>query len=315
MNEPRISVDDLRVFLAVARTQNVTAAAAAIHLSQPAASRALGRLEHEMGTRLFDRPGQRVRLNAFGQLLVERAQRIVAEVDEARTAIARLQDPRGGLVRVGFLASLGTWLVPRVLSELRRLAPAAEPVLRQGPFDAVAALLERGDVDLLLTSPRPRTRSSMNWHPLGREPLELVVPPGHPLARRSAVRLAEVATEPFIVFSAATEFRSISDGLCHRAGFSPRAVLETDEVATARALVDAGLGVAILPARNPPLAVAPPALAIADRGASRPYGVAWMAGRSLPPSAEALRAGIVSSTRDGLLGVERPLAEGSRRGR
>ena len=288
MIDSRISIDDLAVFLAVAEDEHITAAAARLHRSQPAVTRAVGRVERRCGVRLFDRPGQRVRLNVFGRALVEHAQRIVAGFDAAAADIGSLLDPAGGPVRLGFLSSLGTWLVPGLIRSFREVTPSAQFVLRQGPFDSVAALLQNGEVDLLLTSPRPRL-GSIGWRRLGEERLELAVPAEHRLADRRRVRLTEVADEPFIVLGPTTEFRSISDRLCRRAGFSPTIALETDEVTTARALVAAGFGVAILPPLHHPSNAAPRTIGIAAAGASRPFGLAWIAGRRLPAMAEALR--------------------------
>jgi LysR family transcriptional activator of glutamate synthase operon len=288
MIDPRVSIADLRVFLAVAETEHVTAAAAKVHLSQPAVTRAVGRLEHQLGARLFDRPGQRVRLNAIGRLMVGHAQQIVADFEAARADLSRLLDPDTGPLRLGFLGSLGTWLVPDVIRSFRQIAPAAELVLRQGTFDLVAELLRSGEIDLLLTSPRPRLRIPISWQPLGVERLELAVPPGHHLAARRRLRLAEAADEPFVVLGEATEFRSVSDRLCRRAGFTPKVVLETDEVATARALVAAGLGVAILPMPHHLNPAALPAPVITDPGAERLHGLAWITRRRLPGTARAL---------------------------
>jgi DNA-binding transcriptional LysR family regulator len=289
MIDPRISIDDLAVFLAVAEDEHITAAAARLHRSQPAVTRAVGRVEHRCGVRLFDRPGQRVRLNVFGQVLVEHARRIVSGFDAAASEIGSLLDPAGGSIRLGFLSSLGTWLVPDLIRSFREVTPSAEFVLRQGPFDPVAALLQDGEIDLLLTSPRPRL-GAIGWRRLGEERLELAVPAEHRLADLRRVRLSEVAREPFIVLGPTTEFRAISDRLCRKAGFSPTIALETDEVATARALVSAGFGVAILPPLHHPSSDAPPAIAIAAAEASRTFGLAWIAGRRLPAIADALRS-------------------------
>ncbi len=293
MIDPRVNVDDLRVFLAVAETEHVTAAAGKLHLSQPAVTRTVGRLERQFGVALFDRPGQRVKLNAFGRLLVGHAQRIVADFDRARADVARLLDPGGGQVRLGFLASLGTWLVPNVIRSFRQLVPAVDLALRQGIADTVAELLADGEIDLLLTSPAPRLSGPMGWKHLGNEPLELVMPRQHRLATREHVHIAEFASDPFILLDRTTEFRAISDRLCQRAGFAPTVALETDQIATARALVGAGLGVAILPISHDSGNTDPATATIDDAGAIRPFGLAWISGRRLSGTAEALRTWLI----------------------
>jgi LysR substrate binding domain-containing protein len=151
-------------------------------------------------------------------------------------------------------------------------------------------------VDLILTSPRPRPPDQLIWEPLAAERLELVVPPDHPLAARKRIRLPEVAQEPFVALSGVSEFREISDRLCHEAGFSPTVAFEADDVATVRALVGAGLGVAILPALHRPSASdAPATLAIAGQDATRPVGLAWMPGRQLPALADVFRTWLITT--------------------
>lgn len=296
MRSVHVSSDDLRAFLAVAEVEHVTAAAAELRLSQPAVTRAIGRLEEQFGVRLFDRPGHRVRLNAFGRVLAGHAGKIVGRLDAADAEIAALLDPHAGPVRIGFVRSLGTWLVPDLVQSFRAVEPGVVFRLRQGLSEDISGLLESGDVDLILTSTRPRLPSQVNWEPLASERLELVVPPDHPLAAKGRIRLAEAAAEPFVALSASSEFREIIDRLCGEAGFAPEVAFEADDVATVRALVGAGLGVAILPAlHRPPASDAPATLTIAEQDATRPLGLAWMAGRQLPGLAEAFRSWLISA--------------------
>jgi LysR family transcriptional regulator, transcription activator of glutamate synthase operon len=296
MRTVHVSSDDLRAFLAVAEVEHVTAAAAQLRLSQPAVTRAIGRLEEQFGVRLFDRPGHRVRLNAFGRVLAGHAGKIVARLDAADAEITALLDPHAGPVRIGFVRSLGTWLIPDLVRSYRAAEPGVVFRLRQGLSEEITGLLENGDVDLILTSPRPRPSDRVVWEPLASERLELAVPPDHPLAARDQVRLAEVAAEPFVALSGISEFREISDRLCGEAGFSPAVAFEADDVATVRALVGAGLGIAILPAlHQPPASGAPAALAIAEQDATRPLGLAWIAGRQLPGLADAFRVWLISA--------------------
>jgi LysR family transcriptional activator of glutamate synthase operon len=300
MTQLHVSSDDLRAFLAVAEAEHVTAAAARLHLSQPAVTRAIGRLEDQFGVRLFDRPGHRVRLNVFGRVLAGHTAKIVDQLDAASADIARVLDPHAGPVRIGFVRSLGTWLVPDLIQSFKTVEPGVEFQLYQGLSEQVADQLLRGAVDLILISPQPRLPEQVGWELLADERLELAVPPGHRLAARRRIRLAEVAAEPFVAVAQTSEFRELSDRLCREAGFSPAVAFEADDVATVRALVGAGLGIAILPALHQPAASsAPPTLAITAQDATRPIGLAWIAGRRLPAIAEAFRGWLTSSTSRG----------------
>jgi LysR family transcriptional regulator, transcription activator of glutamate synthase operon len=314
MKPAHVGTDDLRAFLAVAQTEHVTAAAARLHVSQPAVTRAIGRLEDQFGVKLFDRPGHRVRLNTFGHVLAGHAGKIVAQLDSASTDIAALLDPHEGPVRIGFVRSLGTWLVPDLIQSFKAVEPGVQFQLHQGLSEQVAGELLRGNTDLILTSPRPRLPEQTGWELLVDERLELAVPPGHRLAARRRVRLAEVAAEPFVALTVTSEFRDLSDRLCREAGFAPSVAFEADDVATVRALVGAGLGIAILPALHQPAASSAPAtVAIAGQNAARPVGLAWIAGRKLPALAETFRAWLVGSGPPAAGWADRRRPPGSRR--
>jgi LysR family transcriptional regulator, transcription activator of glutamate synthase operon len=290
MRISRINIDDLRVFLTVADTEHVTAAAGRLHLSQPAITRALLRLEQQLGVQLFDRPGHRVRLNAYGRSLVTYAGRIVGQLDAAESELAALSDPHAGPVRVGFLPSLGTWLVPDLIRSFRAIEPGVRFVIHQATADHLSQMLGNGEIDMVLTSPRPKLDEPAGWKPLANEQLGLAVPPDHRLATRRRVNLSEASDDPFIAFTPEAGLRQIADRLCRHAGFAPTVAFQSSDVATVRALVRAGFGVAILPSDNPPdRDTSPPMLTITDRGARRQLGLAWLTRRRLPAMAEAFR--------------------------
>nr|WP_275941296.1 LysR family transcriptional regulator [Planosporangium flavigriseum] len=279
----------MRWFLTVADTEHVTAAASDLYLSQPTLSRALARLEREVGTPLFDRDGRRLRLNQYGQILREHTARALAEVDTARQRIDALTDPDTGLVRLSFLHSFGAWLVPDLLRGYRAQAPGVRFALFQDVAEVIAASLREGRTDLALTSPRP-DGDDLAWHPVHRERLCLAVPPDHRLATRRRVALAAVADEPFIMLRADTGLRGITDRLCRAAGFDPAVALDSSDLQTMRALVGAGLGIAVVP--EPHLGDEPNGpvyLPLTDPGAERTIGLCWVAQRPLPAPVAAFR--------------------------
>jgi DNA-binding transcriptional LysR family regulator len=297
-----VNSEDLRVFLAVVANEQVTAAADDLHMPQPTVTRAVARLERELGVRLFDRPGRRIRLNVYGRVLTGYAQRAVAQLDAAQAEIAGMLDRHGGPVRVGFLPSLGTWLVPDLIRAFRVFEPDARFVLRQATSDLIPQLLDENEVDLLFTSQRPDLSEPVGWRPLVEERLELAVPPDHRLAQRKRVHLSEVSQDPFVVLGADSGLRQISDQLCLEAGFRPVIAFESGELATVRALVMAGLGVAILPAvRHPSESGSARQIKIAELSARWPLGMAWCSTRQLPGASDAFRRWVLSEAPAGVL--------------
>lgn len=278
-----MDVDELRWFLTLAGTEHVTDAAAALQVSQPTLSRALARLERELGAPLFDRHGRRLRLNVYGQTLREHAERAVGEIDQARAELADIADPDRGQVRLAFLHSFGAWLVPDLLRGFRTEAPGVRFVLQQGYGEAIVTAVREGRADLAVTSPRP-AGGDLGWHRLQEEKLYLAVPPGHRLAARARVRLASAAAESFIALDPSTELRGLTDALCRRAGFTPAIAFESAELATVRGMVAAGLGVAVSPRPADAGEGGPVYVALADADARRTIGLAWAAGRPQSPA-------------------------------
>jgi len=292
-----VTVEELRWFVAVAEREHVTAAAAELHLSQPALSRALGRVQAHVGVPLFDRRGRNLRLNRYGRIYLERARRALAELDAGGEELAEATGAGGGgTVLLAFLHTLGTWLVPALLRGFGAARPDVALRLDQGSAQEMLERLRAGDLDAVLLSPRPQDRS-IGWHPLATEPLRLAVPPGHRLAQRKRVRLAEVADEPFVAMNGQYSLRRATDALCAAAGFAPRVAFEGDDIGTLRGLVAAGLGVALLPLpHSAGVAIEQPAtphLQVADRGAQRVVGMAWDRSRYRSPATEAFVAWVV----------------------
>jgi LysR family transcriptional regulator, transcription activator of glutamate synthase operon len=271
-----MNVDELRWFVAVAEAGQVTKAAADLHISQPALSRALARMQRQLGVDLFDRDGRNLRLNRYGEVFLAHARRALAELDGGRRAVEEMAGTRSGLVSLGYAPTLSVWLVPALVSEFRA-ENAMKPLV-----DA----LREGSVDLLVT-PRPPD-PTLAWKRLGTERLKLAVPPHHRLATRKRVRLAEAAEEPFVMLKPAYEFRALSEDLCHEAGFEPRNAFEAEDIASVRALVAAGLGVAVVPPLHTP-GPAAPELDLRDKHATRPIGIAWEERRYRSPMTELFR--------------------------
>ncbi|MEZ0050007.1 LysR family transcriptional activator of glutamate synthase operon [Mycobacterium sp. MAA66] len=287
-------LDELQWFVVLAETEHVTEAAADLGITQPTLSRALLRLENRVGAPLFDRVGRRLQLNSVGRIMLEHARRCIAEMAAAQGRIAALLDPDSGLVRLAFLHSTANWFVPDALRRFRVEAPAVRFELFQGASREMAERLYSGQADLAITSPRP-DQVPCTWRVLYIERLCLAVPAEHRLAGRARVRLAEVADETFIALGADFGLRQLTDQLWAESGITPAISFEAMEIPTMEGLVAAGFGVAVVPVPRPgrgdPAVVYLP---ISNTKVKREIGMAWVAGRTLPPAAERF-AGFVTA--------------------
>ena len=284
------TLDELEWFVVLAETEHMTRAAEKLSLAQPTLSRALGRLERRAGAPLFDRVHRRLRLNPFGEIMLEHARRGLAELSAAEERISTLRDPEHGTIRLAFLHSIAAGLTPEVLRAHRAHAPGVTVELTQAVGHEIIEHVRAGRVDLGLTAPRPDD-DELAWTGLHRQQLCLAVPAGHRLAGRDEVALVEAADEPFMMLRRPIGFRRITDDLCARAGFSPQPAFESTEIGTMEGFVSAGLGVAIVPEPRPGRhepGVSYPSLT--DDLAHRMIGLTWLRERPRSPVVEQFAA-------------------------
>jgi DNA-binding transcriptional LysR family regulator len=278
-----VQIDDLRRLMVLAGQGQVTDAAAALRISQPSLSRLLIRAERELGTRLFERDASGVRPNPYGEVALAAARDITQRYDQLREDLAGLLDPDAGTVRLAFLDSIATSLVPRILHDFRREAPRIRVVLRQEPGHEILRDLTSGTSEVALLSPRPP--DPYGWLPLQRQRLVLVVPTGHRLAARHQVRPGELADEDFVTVPRGFGFRSVTDKLLEAGGVpTPRVSFEIGDLLTIEGLVGAGLGIAILPDQ---FAGASDTVGIplTAAGSERVIGLTWRTSHPLAPAA------------------------------
>jgi DNA-binding transcriptional LysR family regulator len=286
----------LEYFREVARQQHFTQAAKQLAISQPALSRSIARLEHELGVPLFDRTGRAIRLNRYGKAFLNRVDRAFGEVAEGQRELADMVGPVRGTVAIGFIHILGTQLLPIILRGFRARYPAVDFKLFQGSTAALLEQLTAGDTDLCLMATHP-DRPDLEWERLFEEEIFAVVPPDHRLAGRESVRLAELAAEPFVTFKPGWGLRQLNEELCLQAGFRPQVTFEGEEVATVHGLVAAGLGVALIPRSPAPREARASWLHVTEPRCERTIGIAWIRDRYESAITTQFRGFVVESFR------------------
>jgi LysR family transcriptional regulator, transcription activator of glutamate synthase operon len=208
---------------------------------------------------------------AAGRAVVGRYGQLVSELGARR-------DPDGGVVRLAFLDSTATALVPRLLGGFHAEAPRIRVVLTQGPGHELLHALEAGAAELAITSTRPV--GDYGWHVIERERLVVIVGPRHRLSRRKRVRLSEVVGEDLITTPTGFAYRSTVDDLLAEAGVALRISFESGDLLAVEGLVAAGLGIAIVPEQIAGRTGSVP-LTFASPPARRTIGVTWRTDRPL----------------------------------
>src|SRR5918995_5395615 len=236
-----LDVNRLRVIDAVARHGSVTAAAKALHYSQPSVSHHLARLEAETGAQLLQRVGRGIRLTPAGQLLADRAAEIIGRIDAANAELAAHVGLTAGRVRLaGFSSAIGS-LVPRAVAELARKHPDLQVSLTDTHPPEALELLRTGRIDVAVifrydeTWPEP---DGVRLHHLLDDPMYL-------LSTRRQRKLAALRDATWI--AGCPRCRSHLLSLCADEGFEPRIGYVSDDMVVMQELVAAGLGVTTLP--------------------------------------------------------------------
>lgn len=282
----RVQFRDLEWLIALADNRHVTDTAAIVGVSQPTLSRALSRMEAELEVRIFERVPDGLVLTPNGAYVVEAGRDLLARYRRMTAEIGARLDPDRGVVRLAFLDSMATSVVPSLLRGFHQEAPGVRVELSQEPAHAMREDLAAGAVDLAITSERPG--AGHGWLPLHHERLVLVVPPGHHLSGRRQVRLDELAGEELVTTPVGFGFRALVDDLLTGAGVSVDVSFESGDLATIEGLVAAGLGVAVVPEALAGLS-GTVGIALRHPGARRTVGLAWRADRPLDPVAQRLR--------------------------
>lgn len=277
----------LEYFAAVARRRHFTRASRDVQVAQPALSQQIRRLEAELGIELLTRSTRRVELTEAGGLLLERANRILAEAKAARQELSELTGLLRGTVALGSLplVSLG---VPSMLEGFRERHPGVTIQLHEQAIDVILAMMRRDELDLAFAMATPAAAGAdISGQVLYEEELVAVMSPAHKLAKRASVRVEELADDALIGFRPGSALRRAVDDRLAAADRSPAYAFETFELETIRSLASHGLGVALLPAGY--LHPAGPDVASARMRprAKLPVSLIWRTDRRLAPAADA----------------------------
>jgi len=286
--------NQLEYFKSVAQLQHVTHAAEELSISQPALSRSIAKLEEELGFPLFDRSGKGIVLNRYGRIFLQHVERAMQEIAAGQQIIQDLLHPDHGSISLSFLHSLGSNFVPSLLSKFLSNNPDIQFKLYQNATNFLLDQLDAGEIDLCLCSP-VATRNKIEWQPLFAEELFVIVPTGHHLAHRSSIELIEMKDEPVITFKKDYGLRILADQFFMEAGLSPFITFEGEEIITVAGLVEAKLGVAIIPhvfgLDKSKISFLP----ISKPKCQRIIGMAWTKDRYLSPAAQKFKNFVINS--------------------
>ena len=239
----------IRSFLSIAETLHFGRTAELIHLSQPALSLQIRALEEELGVRLFERNRRKTTLTAAGLAFRDDARAALSQLDQAIRRARLAANGKLGLLRIGFVSTAGSEIVPNIIRQFRELNPEVECSLRNILTADQLQALESGSLDIGFLRLPIGDHPALDVVTVHREPFVLMVPSSHKLAKRKRVRLSEVAGQDFVLYERtyAPGFHDLIFGMLRDARIVPNISQTAAELSMLISLVGAHMGVAILP--------------------------------------------------------------------
>jgi len=292
-----VSIRQLQVFRTVAEAGSFSEAAARLHLSQPALSATIRKLEETLNVRLFDRTTRRISLTPEGQELLRLSGRLIDEFEAVTGDLSDYLARRRGRVVVAALPSLAAVTLPPALARLKAAHPGIDVVIRDTLHDDIQELVQSGAADFGLTV-APEPGRGLVFQPLIVDRFVMLCPRSHELAGRRQVSWAQVVRYPIVGMARTSSVRQHIDAACAQAGIELRSQYDAEHLATVGALVREGLGLAALPSLTTPL------LRFADLAevpivrprVQRTMGIVSRAGRSPSVAASALVELLIEGT-------------------
>lgn len=244
----------LAFFKELAHTQHMAKAAENLGISQPSLSYAIKRLEAELGVPLFEADGRNIKLTSIGAIYLKYVTATLNDLSQGNDLVKQLMDPDRGRVKLGFTYTLGQQLVPELITNFQK-APQNATIqfeLGQGNSGELLQALANEQYDLVLASNVERlgtqpTAPLFSFVPLVQQEIVAAVPTGHPLTRKTKVRVKDLADYPFILFSKNSGLRPLIDKILARAHLQPKVAYEVEEDHTMAGFVRHGLGIALMP--------------------------------------------------------------------
>jgi LysR family hydrogen peroxide-inducible transcriptional activator len=248
-----MNLRDLKYLVALADHRHFGRAAASCFVSQPTLSTQIRKLEDELGLPLVERAPRKVMLTPAGVEAAARARTIVAEVEQMKEAARRSRDPEAGTVRLGIFPTLGPYLLPHVIPNIRERFPQLELLLVEEKSDELLNRLREGRLDAALLA-LPLDDDQLHAEFLFEEPFLLAVSGQHPLARRHHLDVQELSSQKLLLLEDGHCLRDQALAVCRLFGANEKSEFRATSLETLRQMVAADVGITLLPT----LSVKPP---------------------------------------------------------
>lgn len=310
----KFDLADMQAFAAVAELQSFRAAAEAVHISQPAFSRRIDKLEEALGVRLLDRTTRRVTLTAVGRDFARKTRQWLDDLDGMMLGLGDVAARRIGEVTIACVPSAVYYFLPQVVKRYHERFPRIRVKVHDASANEVLVAVAQGEADFGLNFIGSQ-EAEIEFRPVLTERFVAACRRDHALARRKKISWAELGRHDFMSVGKSSGNRLLMDLALANVPDRPQCLYEAKHVTTLLGLVEAGLGVAAVPALAMPGKDHPTLISIplVEPVVTRQMGLIKRRGKSLSPAAQQLHD-LLAATRAGRIAAPTKPAGGARRG-
>jgi DNA-binding transcriptional LysR family regulator len=285
-----MEMHQVRYFLAAAKALSFTRAAELCHVSQPALTTAIKKLEAQLGSPLFHREGRHIALTEFGRRMQPHLGQIVEQAAAAEIVAKDFRLLNQVPVRVGIMSTIGPMRIAGLMAAIEKQAPGLETAVRDGAPEALAAQLDADELDMAILNPLDGLGENYRAEPLYSERYVVLLPPDHPFHERNALALRDLSGQPY-VDRLACEMREMVMGVCDDMGVKLYARFRSEREDWVQAMVMASIGFAFMPEYSVthPDSVRRP---LVDPEVKRTISLITVRGRKYAPAVSAFLRGV-----------------------
>lgn len=239
-----MEIDQLRYFLKVAECANYTRAAEELEVTQPTLSRAIQKLESELGLPVFERKSRSVELTDAGRLLQGRAIEALTLLEDTKSELT--DDGQSGRLRLGAIPTIAPYFLPKILRQFADAFPKASVIIQENTTDNLLKSCRQGEVDLAVLA-LPFDTKHLDYEVLFEEELLLVLPLDHELLGKKRINAGDIQAYPFVLLD---EAHCLSDNIvsfCKQRSFQPLSVESTSQLSMVLELVSLSHGISLIP--------------------------------------------------------------------
>ena len=242
-----MEIRQIEYFVEVAKQLSFTKAATTLHVSQPSISKAIQNLEAELGVPLFYRSPKQLELTDAGHAVLINAQQVLLSFSNLRAELTDVMELKKGKIRIGIPPIVGAEFFSKLISYYKEQFPFIEIVLTEAGTKRIREDIDSGELDIGLVCSSQSKNPNLNTISFLKDPLQLIVHVDHPLAQKEYVRMQDLIAESFIIYRKDFVLYDRIIEECSKAGFSPIIACETTQKDLFIEMVQAKLGIALLP--------------------------------------------------------------------